>query len=47
MESNDELTKTDIKNCTCSYFEEIIKIEDFDFDIILIGKKSYEKISKR
>ena len=32
MESNDELKEIDIKNRTCYYFDDIIKIEDFDFD---------------
>ena len=27
-----------------SYFEDIIKIEDFDFDNILLDEKSYEYI---
>ena len=26
------------KNCTCYYFNDIIKIEDFDFDNILLAK---------
>ena len=44
MESNDELKKIKIKNCTCYYFDDIIKTEDFDFDSILIEGKSYENI---
>ena len=28
----------------CSYFDDTIKIEDFDFDNILIDEKSHEKI---
>ena len=43
MKSNDELKETDIKNRKCYYFDDIIKIEDFDFDI-LIGEKSYKNI---
>ena len=39
MESNDELEEIDIKNCTCCYFDDMIKIEDFDLDNILIDKK--------
>ena len=39
MESN-ELKEIDIKNSTCYYFDDIIKIEDFDFDNILINEKS-------
>ena len=33
-----------IKNWTCYYFDDIIKLEDFDIDNILIDKKSYEDI---
>ena len=44
MESNDELKQIDIKNRTCYYFDDIIKIEDFNLDNILIDEKSYEKI---
>ena len=29
-----------MKNPTCYYFEDIIKIEDFDFGNILLDKKS-------
>ena len=28
MESNDKLKEFDIKNCTCYYFDDIIKSED-------------------
>ena len=41
MESNYEFKKIDIKNCICYYFDDIMKIEDFDFDNILIDEKSY------
>ena len=41
MENNE---KKRIKNYTCHYFDDIIKIEDFDFDIILLDEKSYEDI---
>ena len=44
MESIDELKEIDIKNCTCYYFDDVIKIEDFDFDNILIDEQSYEKV---
>ena len=33
MESNDELKEIDIKSCTCYYFHEIIKMEDFNLII--------------
>ena len=35
MDSNNELKETDIKNCTCYYFDNIIKIAVFDLDNIL------------
>ena len=41
---NNELKKVCIKNCTCYYFDDIIKIKDFDFDDILLDKKSFENI---
>ena len=44
MESNDELKEIDIKNRRCYCFYGIIKIEDFDFDNILLEEKSYENI---
>ena len=43
MENNNKLKEIDIKNRTYYYFNDIIKIEDFDLDI-LIGEKSYEDI---
>ena len=43
-ENNNELKEIDIKNHTCNYFVEIIKIEDFYLYIILIDGKSYENI---
>ena len=36
---NDKFKKVCIKNCTCYYFDNIIKLEDFDIDNILIDKK--------
>ena len=44
MDSNDELKETVIKNRTYYYFDDIIKIEDFNLDNILIDEKSYEYI---
>ena len=43
MESNNS-KETDIGNRTCYYFDDIIKIEDFVFDNILIAEKSHEKV---
>ena len=39
MESNDQLKESGIKNRMCYYFDDIIKIEDFDPENILINKK--------
>ena len=44
MESDDELKETNIKNRTCYYFDDIIKLEDFAFDNILLDKKSYKTV---
>ena len=38
MEWNNKLEQIDIKNCTCYRFDDMIKMEDFDFDNILIIK---------
>ena len=42
MDSN-ELKETDIKNRTCYYFDDIIKLEDLDFDDILIDQNLIPK----
>ena len=39
-----ELKNVNIKNCAFYYFYDIIKIEDFDFDNILLFEKSYKNI---
>ena len=39
-----EFKKVRIKNCTCYYFDDIIKLENFDLDNISINKKSRESI---
>ena len=36
--------KNYIKNRSCYYFDEITKIEDFDFDDILLNEKSDENV---
>ena len=38
MESNNELKETGIKNCTCYYFNDIVKIENLDLDNILMDE---------
>ena len=35
MGSNDELKEIDIKNCTSYFFDDLIKIEDFNLDILI------------
>ena len=41
---NSEFKKVSIKKCTCYYFNDITKLEDFDFDNILLHEKSYENM---
>ena len=41
---NNELKGFNIKNSRGYYFDNITKIEDFDFDNILIDKKLYKNI---
>ena len=41
---NNEFKKIRIKNRTCYYFDDIIELEDFDLDNILIDKKSHKNI---
>ena len=40
MENNNKLKESDIKNHMYYYFDDIIKIENFDFGNILIHEKS-------
>ena len=42
MEGYDKPKEIDTKDCTCYYFDDMIKIEDFDRDNILIGEILYE-----
>ena len=41
---NNKFKKARTKNLTCYYFDDIIKLEDFELDNILIDEKSYENI---
>ena len=41
---NNEFKKFRIKNRTCYYFDNIIKLEDFDIDKISIDEKSHKNI---
>ena len=43
MENND-LKKVRIKSRTFYYFDDIIKLGDFDLDNLLIARKSHESI---
>ena len=42
MKSN-ELKEIDIKIRLCHYFDDTMKMRDFDFDDILIDEKLYKK----
>ena len=44
MESKDKLKEIDIKNRTCYYFVDIIKVEDIYSGDNLLDEKSYENI---
>ena len=41
---NNKFVKDHFKNCTCYNFNDISKLEDFDFDDILIDDKLHENI---
>ena len=41
---NNEFNNVCIKNRTCYYFDDVIKLEDFDLDNILIEENSHENI---
>ena len=41
---NNQFKLVRIKNRTSYYFDDIIKLENFDLDNISIGEKPYEKI---
>ena len=56
MESNDEFNidikrniviEIDIKNRTRYYFDDVVRVEDLDFDDILLEEKSYKIHMKR
>ena len=44
MKIKNEFKRIDIKNGTCYYFDDIIRVEDIHFDKILLEKKSFENI---
>ena len=39
MESQDELKEVNIKNRTCYYFDDIVRVIDIDFNDILLNEK--------
>ena len=44
MESRDEIKEINIKNSTCYYFDDIMRVIDIEFSDILLNEKSYENI---
>ena len=44
MESNHKLKDINIKNRICYYFDDIIKIEHYHLDNIMLNEKSYRNI---
>ena len=44
MKSKDELKEIAIKNCTCYYFDDIMRVLDIDFSDSLLNEKSYWNI---
>ena len=44
IESNDKSKEIDIENSTCYYFDDVIKIEDFDLDNILTNEKLHGNV---
>lgn len=41
---NNEFKNVTIKTQTCSYFDDIIKIDNFDFDNIFLDENSFDNI---
>ena len=44
MENNNKLKKADIKDHACYYFDDIIKIKNFDNGNVLLDENLYENI---
>ena len=44
MESKNEFKKSNFKNRTCYYFDDIIKVENINVYNIFLDEKSYENI---
>ena len=47
MKNNDKLKEISIKNCTCSYFDDIIRLQDFDLDNCHTSSRLYSPIHFR
>ena len=46
MESKNKLKEIDIKNRTCYYFDDIMRVTDVDFNNILLEENLYKKTWK-
>ena len=46
MESKDKLKEFDIKNHTCNYFDDVMRVTDIDFNNILLEEKLHKKFLK-
>ena len=44
MENNNKLKDIDIKNRMCYYFDDIMKVQDIDFENILLDERLYKNI---
>ena len=44
MTGINKIKESDIKNCTCNFFDAIINIDDPDHDDILLDEKYYEHV---
>ena len=47
MESKDGLKEIFIKNRTCYYFDDIMEVDYFYYEDILLDEKLYKKIMKK
>ena len=47
MENKDGLKEIDIKNRTCCYFDDIMRVTDIDFSHILLSKRSNKTYGKK
>ena len=42
METKNEFKKINVKNCTCYYFDDIIRVDDINVFNILLNEESNE-----